>query len=134
VTAGDSVTVTIAQQSGNDWQIAMKNNTTAGTYNVTVQYSSSNSSVEWIQEAPSIGRGLVSLDQFGTVKFSRASAVRDGKAISLSALGAKAITMINGQGQAIAQPSTIASDGSSFTIARTDATSSPSAGGRGRRP
>jgi hypothetical protein len=134
VTAGDSVTVTIAQQSGNDWQIAMKNNTTDGTYNVTVQYSSSNSSVEWIQEAPSIGRGLVSLDQFGTVKFSRASAVRDGKAISLSALGAKAITMINGQGQAIAQPSTIASDGSSFTIARTDATSSPSAGGRGRRP
>jgi hypothetical protein len=134
VTAGDSVTVTLTQQSGNDWLIAMKNNTTGGTYDVTVQYSSSNSSAEWIQEAPSIGRGLVSLDQFGTVKFSGASAVRDGKAMSLSALGAKAITMINGQGQAIAQPSTIASDGSSFTVARTDAPSSPTTGGGGRRP
>src|SRR6266567_6020326 len=132
VSAGDSVTVTIAQQSGNDWLITMKNNTTRGTYSVTVQYSSSNSSAEWVQEAPSVGRGLVSLDQFGTVQFSGASAVRDGKAMSLSALGAKAITMINGQGQAIAQPSTIASDGSSFTIARTDATSTPQTGGRRR--
>ena len=134
VSAGDSVTVTITQQSGNDWLIALKNNTTNGTYSVTVQYSSSNSSAEWVQEAPSVGRGLVSLDQFGTVQFSGASAVRDSKTMSAAALGAKAITMINGQGQAIAQPSTIASDGSSFTIARTDATSSPQSGGRRRRP
>jgi hypothetical protein len=134
VSAGDSVTVAITQQSGNDWLIQMKNNTTKGTYSVTVQYASSNSSAEWVQEAPSVGRGLVSLDQFGTVQFSGASAVRDGKAMSLSALGAKAITMINGQGQAIAQPSTISGDGSSFTVARTDATSSPQTGGRRRRP
>jgi hypothetical protein len=134
VSAGDSVTVTITQQSGNDWLIQMKNNTTKGTYSVTVQYASSNSSAEWVQEAPSVGRGLVSLDQFGTVQFSGATAVRDGKAMSLSALGAKAITMINGQGQAIAQPSTISGDGSSFTVARTDATSSPQTGGRRRRP
>jgi hypothetical protein len=134
VSAGDSVTVSITQQSENDWLIAMKNNTTKGTYSVTVQYSSSKSSAEWIQEAPSVGRGLVTLDQFGTVPFSGASAVRDGKTMSLSALGAKAITMINGQGQPIAQPSTIASDGSSFTVARTDAVSSPQTGGRRRRP
>ena len=134
VTAGDSVTVAITQQSGNDWLIAMKNNSTGGTYNVTVQYSSSKSSAEWVQEAPSVGRGLVSLDQFGTVQFRAASAVRDGKTMTLSGLGAKAITMINGQGQAIAQPSTIGSDGSSFTVARTDATSTPQSGGRRRRP
>jgi hypothetical protein len=134
VSAGDSVTVTLTQQSGNDWLIAMKNNTTGGTYRVTVQYRSSNSSAEWVQEAPSVGRGLVSLDQFGTVQFSAGSAVRDGTTMSLSALGAKAITMINRQGQPIAQPSTIAGDGSSFTVVRTDALSSPSAGGGRRRP
>jgi peptidase A4-like protein len=133
VSAGDSVTVTLTQQDGNDWLIAMKNNTTGGTYSVTVQYSSSNSSAEWVQEAPSVGRGLVSLDQFGTVQFSGANAVRDGKTMSVSALGAKAITMINGQGQAIAQPSTLTSDGSGFSVTRTDATSSPS-GGRRRGP
>ena len=112
----------------------MKNNTTNGTYNVTVQYDSSNSSAEWVQEAPSVGRGLVSLDLFGTVQFSGASAVRDGKTMSASALGAKAITMINRQGQALAQPSTIAGDGSTFSITRTDATSTPSNGGGRRRP
>ena len=133
VSSGDSVTITITQQSGNDWLIAMKNNTTNGTYNITVQYSSSNSSAEWVQEAPSIGRGLVSLDQFGVVQFTGTSAVRDGKTMSAAALGAKAITMINGRGQAIAQPSTIGSDGLSFTVARTDATSSPTSGGGRRR-
>ena len=133
VTAGDSVTVTVTQQSGNDWLIAMKNNTTGGAYNITVQYSSSNSSAEWVQEAPSVGRGLVPLDLFGTVQFTGASAVRDGKTMSASALGAKAITMINGQGQAVAQPSTLAGDGSSFTVTRTDAPSSGSTGGRRRR-
>jgi hypothetical protein len=135
VTAGDSVTVTITQQSGNDWLIAMKNNSTGGTYNITVQYSSTNSSAEWVQEAPSIGRGLVPLDDFGTVQFTGGSAVRDGSAMSLSALGAKAITMVNRQGEAVAQPSTIADDGSSFTVTRTDAIpSSGSTGGRTRRP
>jgi hypothetical protein len=134
VTAGDSVTVTITQQSGNDWLIAMKNNSSGGSYNITVQYSSSNSSAEWVQEAPSIGRGLVPLDDFGTVQFTGGSAVRDGSAMSLSALGARAITMVNRQGEAVAQPSTIADDGSSFTVTRTDAIpSSGSTGGR-RRP
>jgi hypothetical protein len=134
VSAGDSVTVTITQQNGNDWLIAMKNNTTNGTYSVTVQYSSSNTSAEWVQEAPSIGRGLVSLDQFGTIQFSGVSAVRDGQSMSASALGAKAITMINRQGQALAQPSTIASDGSTFSVTRTDAITTPSNGGGRRRP
>src|SRR2546429_1562434 len=116
VRAGDAITATLTQKSGQSWVITINNDTTRENYSVTVQYSSSNSSAEWVQEAPSAGRGLVSLDQFGTVQFSDASAVRDGKTMSISALGAKAITMINGQGQAIAQPSTIASDGSSFPV------------------
>jgi hypothetical protein len=134
VSAGDSVTVTLTQQTGNDWLISMKNNTSGGTYSITVQYSSSNSSAEWVQEAPSVGRGLVALDQFGTLEFTGASAVRDGKTMSLSALNAKAITMINGAGQPLAQPSTISGDGSGFTVTRTDATSTPSGGRRGGRP
>jgi hypothetical protein len=134
VTAGDSVTVTITQKTGNDWLIAMKNNTTGDTYNITVQYSSSNSSAEWVQEAPSVGRGIVALDRFGTLQFTGGGAVRDGKSMSLAALGARAITMINGSGQVLAQPSTLASDGSSFTITRTDASSTPGPGGQRRRP
>lgn len=132
VSAGDAVTVTITQKTGNDWLIAMKNTTTGDSYSITVQYRSSNSSAEWVQEAPSLGRALIPLSQFGTLQFTGASAVRDGKSLSLSDLKAEPITMINNAGQALAQPSTLGSDGSSFTVTRTDA--SPSTGGRRSRP
>jgi hypothetical protein len=132
VNPGDSVTVSITQKSALDWTISMKNNTTGGAYNTTVQYRSSNSSAEWVQEAPSVNRGTVPLDDFGTLKFSGASAVRDGSALKLSALGAQAITMVNGARQALAVPSVVATDGTSFSVTRTQAPST-SSGGTGRR-
>jgi hypothetical protein len=128
VNPGDSVTTTISQDPSGEWTISIKNNTTGRSYSATVQYSSSNSSAEWVQEAPSAGRGLVPLDDFGTLKFTAASAVRDGKSMNLSQLGARAISMINGQGQVIAQPSQIDADGSSFTVTRTSATSTSGGG------
>ena len=135
VNPGDSVTVSITQKSadgGQTWAISLKNNTTGGAYNTTVQYRSSNSSAEWVQEAPSINRGTVPLDDFGTLKFSGASAVRDGNTLALNALGAQAITMVNGSRQALAVPSVIAVDGASFSVTRTQAPST-SPGGTGRR-
>ncbi len=121
VAPGDSVTVTIAQQSGEDWAITIRNNTTGGRYATTVRYRSTNSSAEWVQEAPSVGRGTVALDHFGSISFTGATAVRDGKTMSLSALGAEAITMINGARQPLATTSIVGGDGTSFTVTRTDA-------------
>jgi hypothetical protein len=132
VNAGDSVTVSITQKTALDWVISMKNNTTGGAYSTTVQYRSSNSSAEWVQEAPSVNRGTVPLDDFGTLRFSGASAVRDGNSLTLTTLGAQAITMINGANQALAIPSVIAGDGASFSVTRTQAQST-SGGGTGRR-
>ena len=123
VSAGDSVTVSITAKSGNDWAIALKNNTTGETYDQTVQYASSLSSAEWVQEAPSAGRGIVPLDNFGTLAVSKASAVRDGKTMNLAQLGAKPVSMINGRGEVLAQPSSLSSDGNGFTVTRTQAQS-----------
>jgi Peptidase A4 family len=136
VAAGDSITVSITEQASGQWLITMVNNTTKATYQRTVRYSSSRSSAEWIQEAPSAGRGVIPLDDFGTVRFTGGSAVRDGKAQSLGALGATAVAMINRAGQAIAQPSTLGADGSSFTVTRTSAPGTVQSGGRTfrRRP
>ncbi|TME38795.1 MAG: hypothetical protein E6I57_08630, partial [Chloroflexi bacterium] len=130
VTGGDSVTVAITQTGASDWSIAMKNNTTGERYTTTVKYVSSNSSAEWVQEAPSVGRGLVPLDNFGTLTFTSASAVRDGAKMDVRALDAHAITMINGARQAIATPSVIGADGASFSVTRTQA---PSDGATPRR-
>ena len=119
VNPGDSVTVSITQKDTLDWLIEMKNNTTGGRYSTTVQYRSTRSSAEWVQEAPSVGRGVVPLDDFGTLKITGAGATKDGSAFDLGALGAKAITMINGARQALAIPSVLGADGASFTVTRT---------------
>ncbi len=122
VHAGDSITVNISEQSPNQWQIAFNNHTTRQTYQTTVQYTSSNSSAEWVEEAPSSGRGgILPLDSFGTIQFSGGSTVKDGQTVSIAASGARAITMIGNNNQALAVPSALGGDGSSFTVARTDA-------------
>jgi peptidase A4-like protein len=133
VHAGDSVTVSITEQSTDQWSIEFTNNTTGQTYQQTQQYSSSHSSAEWVEEAPSGGRGgVLPLSNFGTIQFSDGSAVKDGQTASLSAAGAKAITMVSNNDQALAVPSQLGSDGRSFSVARTDVAASPPAG-TGRR-
>ena len=130
VRPGDSVTATITEQSAGTWLITIKNNTTSQSYRNTVSYSSSRSSAEWIEEAPSSGRSVVPLNDFGVVTFTDGSAVKNGQTVTISGAGATAITMINGSRQPIAQPSTLGADGSSFSVARTQA---PSDAGPQRR-
>lgn len=132
VTAGDTVTVTISERSAGLWDIVMRNDTTGERYSTTVRYASTRTSAEWIQEVPSVGRGSLPLDAFGTLRFTSATAVRDGAAVDLTSSGARAITMINGAGQALAQPSAIGTDGG-FTVTRTDAPSGGYPQGRGHR-
>jgi hypothetical protein len=119
INPGDSVSVSITQvpQSQNQWQISFANNTTGQTFQVTENYASSMSSAEWIEEAPSAARGRqLPLDQFGSVAFSQGSAVKNGQSVSIADSGAQPITMVaRGSGQT-AHPSTLGTDGASFTV------------------
>jgi hypothetical protein len=123
--AGDSVSVALSEQAPDSWRIAFTNNTTGGTYSTTVAYSSGNSSVEWIQEAPSAGRGLLPLDNFGSIQFTAGSTIRDGQTLSIAAVGASPITMVNAAQQPLAVPSPLGDDGASFSVTRTDAPALP---------
>ncbi len=128
---GDSVTVSITEQSPNNWLIHFTNNTTGQTYEETQQYASSHSSAEWVEEAPSAGRaGILPLANFGAIQFSNATAVKDGRTVSIAAAGGSAITMLGGNGQALAVPSDLGQDGASFTVSRTQAPASTRATGR----
>ena len=73
------------------------------------------------------------LADFGTIQFTNATAVKDGRTVSVADAGGSAITMLNGSSQPLAVPSGIGSDGSSFSVARTSAPATPTAAG-GRRP
>src|SRR5438270_8857128 len=127
VAPGDSVTVSITEQGAGTgvWQIAFKNNTSGQTYQTTVQYTSSQSSAEWIEEAPAGRGGILPLDSFGTIPVSGATAVANGQTVDLAQAGAQTITMLNTAGQPLAVPSAIGSNGSSFSVARTQAAATP---------
>jgi hypothetical protein len=53
VAAGDSITASIKEVSTNEWLINIKDNTNGESYSNEVYYDSSESSAEWIEEAPS---------------------------------------------------------------------------------
>lgn len=119
VSGGDTVSASITEQSGGTWLVEMKNVTTGRTFTTTIRYASSRSSAEWIEEAPSIGRGIAPLDSFGIVKFTNGTTVVDGAKKTIAAANAKAVTMADGADQPLAVPSGIGGDGSSFSVART---------------
>ena len=116
VNPGDSVTVSIANQGTDQWLVTLKNNTTGKSYQQTEQYSSSESSAEWVEEAPSGGRRVLTLENFGTVQFTGASAVENGKSVDLAKSGARPISMIDNTGSVIAQPSKLDATGNGFSV------------------
>jgi hypothetical protein len=123
VTPGDSITVSIDEQGTGtgQLQIVMSNNTSGKAYQTTVSYASSRSSVEWIEEAPSGRNGILAIDNFGAISFTRATAVYNGQNADLGQIGAQPIALLNARKQPLAVPSAIGSDGESFTVERTSA-------------
>ena len=119
VAPGNSVSVAIDQQASGQWKVSFKNNTSGATYATTVSYTSSHSSADWVEEAPSAGRGVLPLDNFGKVAFSQAGATQNGKSVTAEQAGAKAITMVNAADQPLAIPSALGKDGASFSVTRT---------------
>ncbi len=119
VLPGESVTVSVDKQSGDTWLIAFANLTSGQTLQRTLQYSSSSSSAEWIEEAPSARRRVLPITQFGSITFGTASAVKDGQSLTIADLGARAISLVDDNDRALAVPSPLSPDGASFTVSRT---------------
>ena len=119
VNPGDSITATISQQSPGYWNISVKNNTTGEIYQTSTTYSSTLSSAEWIEEMPSLRRGFIPLDNFGTIQFTDASVTQNGTAVTLAQAQAQRVDMINLDEQLIAATSDLANDGIGFSVTRT---------------
>jgi len=118
ITAGDAITVSITQQSAGVWNITIQDGTSGGSYAGAINYTSSLSSAEWIEEAPTLGNRVVLLDHFGTVQFTNLSTVENQKAIPPAAAGASSVTMINSKGVTLAVPSALGAGGASFSVTR----------------
>lgn len=125
ISPGDAVSVSITQESSGLWDVSFDDATTGKTYQTTVRYNSSLSSADWIEEMPVEVGGVVGLDDFGTVDFTSGNAIKNGQLMSIASSGATPLTMANSAGMTVAQPSALDATGSSFSVSRTNAASTP---------
>jgi hypothetical protein len=123
---GDSISVAILETSPNVWNVVLTNNTSKQQFEKTVNYQSSFSSAEWIQERPTVNSSIAALSGFTPVQFTGATAVQNGQRISLMQTNPQEINLLDaGTNTALAVPSPIdATTGTSFSVFRTSATSS----------
>jgi hypothetical protein len=140
VSPGDHISTRVTVE-GSSVDVSVSNQTTGQSFSKQLTMSNPDvSSAEWIAEAPSSCDGSASsctplpLTDFGTVKFTSASATTtDGHtgpisdsnwstaAVSLtpgaSSSGFGGVDLSSGQSSGSATPSTVSSDGSSFSVA-----------------
>jgi hypothetical protein len=146
VNAGDSITISIEQQTDDAWRVVLVNNTTTQSYQTNVQYRSSLSSAEWIVEAPSIcSESAVGeqcqttrLANFGTTTFTSARATAAGGhtgGIADTAWAATRIQLVSDASagrspfdrfgtSAVATPGTLAATGDGFDVTYAETTRS----------
>ncbi|HTU87736.1 MAG TPA: G1 family glutamic endopeptidase [Solirubrobacteraceae bacterium] len=112
VTPGDDITVNISLVSGDTWSISMSD---AGkwTWSKDVTYTSSESSGEWILEAPTLVAQTV-LANVGTVAFGPTSTYTAGGVTHTIAEGDPTTIDLSPGVVNEATPSALASDGQSF--------------------
>jgi hypothetical protein len=125
VEPGDNVSVLVNQVSQDEWLIKIKNTTTNQIFSTTVNYASSNSSAEWIEEDPSTNSlNMLPLDNFGTITFNSVDTTDNGQKMNLITSKAEPSVIVNNLGQIVANTSSISSNGYSFSVDRTVARSS----------
>ena len=131
---GDHITASVSV-NGSNTSFSLTDKTTGQSFAKTVQSPNPDtSSAEWIAEAPSQCDGSgnctpLALSDFGTVDFSNATATANGhtgtisdsdwnaQPIALGPGGADEVSYGSGQNAAGATPSSLSSDGSSFSVA-----------------
>jgi hypothetical protein len=119
---GDSISVAIIETSVDIWNVVITNNTSHQQFAKVVNYHSSRSSAEWIQERPMVNGAFADLSGFTPVRFSGATAVQNGQRASLTQLNPQMLNMIDtSTNTALAVPSPLNND-NTFSVVRTSAT------------
>jgi len=134
---GDAMSVSLTETSADVWQVSFIDRTTGATYTTSLNYHSSLSSAEWIEEMPTANIGALPLDNFGSVMFTGGSATENGESVTIAGSNAKPLTMVTRNGSPLASPSVLGTDGASFAVNRsaaaTPSTSAVARYGSGRR-
>jgi hypothetical protein len=97
---GDTMSVSITQ-GGSQWTIVVTDITTGQSFTTNQFYQGALRSAEWIQEAPTVGRHIASLADYGTVDFTQVTANGANPDLASSDSG----VMVKRSGAVISSPS-----------------------------
>jgi hypothetical protein len=116
VQSGDSI-YAVVSRTGDSYKLAVTDYTHTGDSFSTTQTCSdcSNSSAEWIAEAPSGSSGIYPLADFGKWTLTSSSVANDITGV-ISSFPCTEVTMVDSSGKVQAQPSALNSGGSSFSV------------------
>jgi hypothetical protein len=126
VSPGDHISAE-AHFGGRSFTVTITDTTTGQSFSKSARVSSAQrSSAEWIAEAPSSSGGILPLADFGTVSYGTDNtgiagtcyATISGTTGAIGSFGASVqqITMVTNSGVVKAQPSSLSSDGTSFSV------------------
>ena len=119
VHAGDKITAEVAY-TGGKFVTTITDTTTGASFSTSAKVNAQRSSAEWIAEAPSSSGGVLPLANFGTASFGTSATDRATINGVTGAIGTFSqvwqITMVTSAGAVKAQPSSLATDLSGFSV------------------
>ena len=123
VSPGDQIQawIQLADATSNLWIINITDTTHPQTYQITVNYTSSQLTAEWIVERPLVGGSSSPspLANFGNATFTNCTAIIGGASGDITSFGWEAVTMYSSATSGSVQltdVSDLTPDGSSFTV------------------
>ncbi|HVP17111.1 MAG TPA: G1 family glutamic endopeptidase [candidate division Zixibacteria bacterium] len=127
ISPGDVMFANVTYLTGSTFRVSITDTTTGKSYSTTASVSNAaRSSAEWIAEAPSSYFGVLPLANFGTINFGSDStkvaatcfATIGGATGNIGSFtsAVQEITMVSRRNAVKALPSTLSSDGTSFSV------------------
>jgi hypothetical protein len=115
---GDKITaaVTLVDSNSDSWRVEIRDESTGQGFSQDFSYNSSRRTAEWIVERPTVNNRMSTLNSFGSVTFTDATAVVSDKVGTISAFPNYEIIMEDRQNNQLITISDLNKDGSSFTI------------------
>jgi hypothetical protein len=127
VSAGQKVHVDVAEGLPEVWTITISNLSTGKSFSMTVPYSSSYATAEWIEETPLLigtgGAGISAMPKLSTVVFDPGTANRTSPHL----VSSEAIQLVDSSGKVLATPSKPDSDTDGFADCTYATSCSPNA-------
>lgn len=123
VSPGDRMTASVVSDGGTTWTVSIADATANWSFSKTLSYQSSESSAEWIHEAPTLIAVPIPVGNSGRVTLDNGGAVINGASQSIAGAGATSVVALPVE----TAVSSLDSDGNGFDVCTYALSCSPSA-------